>query len=192
MFNTFYKIEPSIGDYLVNNLKLPYNSKRFIKCDNPFCKVCPFANTSYILMNNKSLPILIPISSTCSSTNCIYIISCIKCKKFYIGETSRTISIRIKEHLSRIKKTMEIKDNQDYLDSFLKNNFSSSLLYKHFAFDHNISQDLRFQVFINNIVKFRLRLETDLMFIFNSIQPFGLNLAPSHKLNNLENYNFKL
>ena len=68
------------------------------------------------------------------------------------------------------------------------NNFNCKLLYHHFAHDHDLDVDLRFQIFVSNFTDFRKRLETDLMDVLNSIQPTGLSSSPSFLLNCIENY----
>ena len=43
-------------------------------------------------------------NATCTSTNLIYIIICLKCDLFYIGETGDTLEKRISQHLNHIRK----------------------------------------------------------------------------------------
>jgi hypothetical protein len=43
-------------------------------------------------------------NASCTSTNLIYIIICLKCNLFYIGETSETLEKRISQHLNHKKK----------------------------------------------------------------------------------------
>ncbi len=57
---------------------------------------------AYLKINTKlSLPIL--SNCNCESRNLIYIIKCVKCKYFYVGETQNTAKIRINQHLNNIK-----------------------------------------------------------------------------------------
>ena len=42
----------------------------------------------------------------CLSKNCMYIIECTHCHLVYIGETSRTVGSRIKEHVRMEKQTI--------------------------------------------------------------------------------------
>ena len=74
------------------------------------------------------------------------------------------------------------------IDKFNSNNINCKLLYHHFAHDHDLDVDLRFQIFVSNFTDFRKRLETDLMYVLNTIQPTGLNSSPSFLLNCIENY----
>ena len=41
-------------------------------------------------------------NSSCSAKHFVFIISCLKCNCFYIGQSERTVKIRLKEHLSNI------------------------------------------------------------------------------------------
>ena len=74
------------------------------------------------------------------------------------------------------------------LKNFLNKCGESSFIYSHFLFDHNLGEDFKFQVFVNKFTIFRLRLETDLIFIFNTMNPNGLNSMRSYKLASLEEY----
>ena len=142
-------------------------------------------------MSNKfNLPISIPCSSSCNSTNCIYIIKCVKCNLLYIGQTSRTISIRLKEHLAKIKYAQNLNSNNhnQIFQNFLVKNQDCYNFYKHFSLNHNINKDLNFQIFVSNCNFYRLRLETDLIILFNTIFPGGLNSNFSNYLNSIQTY----
>ena len=166
LFKTFYKIQPNNGSFLVNNIKLPYSSFKYNICNNIECKICHLSNTDYNLFNNFNLPITIPSNTNCESKNCIYIITCIKCNKQYIGETGRSIKTRLKEHLYLITKNS---------NNSVNNNHKSKYLYNHFSNNHNILTDFKFQIFISNIKHYRNRLESDLIQLFDTIYPNGLN-----------------
>ena len=187
-FKTVYRNHPNLNSYLVNKISSPYSSNRYVKCYSTSCKICVFSITDYFLKNEKNLPILIPSTSSCNSTNCIYFISCIKCNKFYIGETSRTITKRMTEHLNKIRYAINKSNDPICLENFLLKCNDSYLLYKHFVFNHNINLDFKFQIFTKNFVFYRNRLETDLMTVFNTFYPNGLNTISSTRINSLENY----
>ena len=57
--------------------------------------------------------------------NIIYAIQCQRCKKLYIGETGRSIRVRIKEHINSIKKGQT--------DTILYTNFTSCGLQQWFS-----------------------------------------------------------
>ena len=189
IFKTFYKIYPNLNQYLANKIKSPYCSNKYIKCLKLNCTICQFSNTNYNLENKYNLPILIPNISSCDSKNCIYIIQCKKCiKNFYIGETSRSINIRIKEHIQNIKRVQKL--NLSELNYFLSKTEDCKILYKHFSLHKDLS-NFSFQVFIDNCITYRTRLESDLMILLDTINPNGLNANKSINLKYLENYNIK-
>ena len=139
---------------------------------------------------------MIPSLSNCDSKECIYFLFCNKCKVFYIGETGRAINKRIKEHLYKINFLKRIVNNKNIselakrilLKNFLNKCGESSLIYSHFLFGHDLGDSFRFQVFVNNFTFFRLRMETDLIFIFNTLSPTGLNSMRSYRLESLALY----
>lgn len=106
--------------------------------------------------------------------------------------SKRSFKTRFSEHLYRIKYLSEYFSDPTKREKFNKNNVNCFLLYNHFAFNHNLESDLRFQIFSTNIINFRLRLETDLMYLLNTIHPNGLNSGPPFKLNTIENYNLTI
>jgi hypothetical protein len=59
-YKTLYKVFPNLSFYLLNQIKIPFNSKRFIKC-NFNCNQCKYANTDFNLFNKFNIPISIPI-----------------------------------------------------------------------------------------------------------------------------------
>ena len=83
-------------------------------------------------------------------------------------------------------------DDPTVLNKFNENNINCKILYNHFALNHNIESDLTFQIFATNLITFRKRLETDLMLLFNSIYPNGLNSSTSFVLNTIDNYDIKI
>lgn len=152
-----------------NTLIFNFNScnqtfKQNKKCSDLNCKICNFLIIdNFYIFNNFKLPII--DMSTCTSSHVIYIIICLKCHIFYIGETCRTARQRIYEHLNSIKlyKTFKIKETE---------------VSKHFsAEDHDISEHFRFAILRNNIVdKFiRRDLEADLIHVFDTFKINILN-----------------
>ena len=49
----------------------------------------------------------------CNSSNLVYIILCVKCNLFYIGETSKSFEERIIQHLDSILKFIPFKKHQN-------------------------------------------------------------------------------
>ena len=128
---------------------------------------------------------VLPSNSNCKSINLIYAIHCLKCNKSYIGQTGRSAEARISEHINKI---IKYKKNKNILEN---ENIDSLILYNHFKNDdHEIKEHFRFQVLCKDILNYRIRLETDLMYIFNTIFPNGLNNLTLDFNNNFETYNF--
>ena len=101
-------IQPNLGRLLVHNF--PFNLNNFklfkyYKCYDLKCKICSFSNKDYFLKfsNNFYLPIW--INSNCNSKGIIYIIRCSLCSDvFYIGQSGRSVSERLWEHINDIKR----------------------------------------------------------------------------------------
>lgn len=192
IFKTIYKNNINFNSYYVNNFFIPYSSESFKNCQDLNCKICKYANNNIILSNTFNLPLLIPSESSCNSINCVYIISCTKCSKFYVGQTSRSIKVRIKEHLYKIKYFINLFLINCNFEEKLMSHKDTEILYRHFASDHNLDQDFKFQVFSTNFVSYRHRLENDLILILNTRSPFGLNTMSDLYINNFEPYSNSL
>lgn len=188
IFRTIYKNNTSFNSYYVNNFFIPCSSNSFNICTNDNCTVCKYANTNIKLDNTFNLPILIPTKSFCSSINCIYILKCNKCEKFYVGETSRSAKVRIKEHLNKIKYFIKLSVNNELFEDKMSTHKDTEILYRHFAVNHNLETDFSFQIFLTNVLYYRLRLENDLILILNTRSPLGLNTMSNLNLYNFESY----
>jgi hypothetical protein len=68
-------------------------------------------------------------NASCLSSHCIYIIHCSLCDSFYVGQTSRTIHERIREHIYAIKNNFIHRSDVASHFNTLHHNF-----YKHFEF----------------------------------------------------------
>ena len=99
----------------------------------------------------------------CNTSNVIYKISCKKCGKNYIGETSRPVCDRIKEHIGYIINV----DDQPTGRHF--NSYGHSL--------EDMSW-LAFEKIYQNDTYYRKERESLWIEQFNSIQPNGMNNAP--------------
>ncbi|XP_055956400.1 uncharacterized protein LOC126831676 [Patella vulgata] len=83
-----------------NNIQSAHKTKI---CGHPRCQTCKILNISDHFHNKTSgtkFPILDQLS--CSSSNIIYLISCRKCDKQYVGETQNALRERINGHRSDI------------------------------------------------------------------------------------------
>jgi hypothetical protein len=69
-------------------------------------------NESYILLDHISLQSYcnLPIISFSkfNTKNCVYLIECLFCKWYYVGQTSRIFKVRLKEHIRHINKHFQM------------------------------------------------------------------------------------
>lgn len=113
--------------------------------------------------------------NTCNSSGVIYMIKC-PCGKAYIGQTSRSIKIRLTEHRSSIRTYRKEKDRQE------TNKYGESTVARHFyEMRRNIS-DLRWvvieKVFGNDESQIKTRLlqrEVHWIVTLDTKAPNGLN-----------------
>ena len=125
-------IEPPT--YTEASVSLPHLrplTKNIIACNHPRCATCKVHlnhSTSFksnYPLNRRVYHIRHPF--TCQTTNVVYLITCTKCKKQYVGCTSAQLKVRINQHRSCI------------------NNKKGSYIHKHFNLpDHKLT-DLRVQ-----------------------------------------------
>ena len=123
LFKCVYNNYSNFNNYLVQNFSIPFRSYFYKKCKIWNCKICCYANTSFNLKNKHNIPIIIPNSSSCNSKFANYILCCLKCDKFYIGQTSQTVYKRIYQHLNNMKNLIKLKDTDqsqfnEYLNKF--------------------------------------------------------------------------
>jgi hypothetical protein len=159
-----YSMQPNLSRVFVHNMKLPSVSKHaYHKCGKGICCLtCNFAHgDSFLSLGKFILPMM--ANSNCSSKFCIYIIACLKCKMYYIGETEN-LARRMKVHIS----------------SALSNSTSSNVtcVMNHFNLsDHNVLDDFRFYIFkteINDKMT-RLNNEAQLIYLFKHLNIDILN-----------------
>ena len=64
------------------------------------------------------------------------LINCLQCQKVYVGETSRTIRTRIKEHLRMDKQTVFIHLKTHNIDPRTVPSISWNILHKNIRYEH--------------------------------------------------------
>ena len=99
-----FKRDKNIGNFLVRSAFQTSEQPGTFKCARARCKTCPFiCNVEKLSGPKRSIRSLI-ILSVPHSANVIYCITCTLCKKLYIGETSRRLGDRFREHLREVEK----------------------------------------------------------------------------------------
>jgi len=136
-------IDINLQNNLVHNFNFSFPSiKKISKCNN--CRICNFIyKSSFIkLKNNYNFYML--SNGNCNSSNLIYIIICIKCNIFYIGETSNTLCKRISDHLDDIINFIPFEVNTKKEVAYHFNLKPHNYLYdfKCLLFRDNFSDDL--------------------------------------------------
>ena len=126
-------------------------------CNHPKCSTCQHFNpTNFFRSTVTKQHYRIRQSFTCSSNNIIYLITCKKCRKQYVGKTTNSLKERINHHRSTI-----FTKQQRYISI-------------HFNFpDHRIS-DLSVQI-IDQSSENLDKLEKYWISTLRTIKPKGLN-----------------
>ena len=81
------------------------------RCTNIKCKACNYiSETSIIKSTHNNRTFKLTDNINCKTCNIIYLITCKKCFKQYVGETGRSLADRINQHISciRLKKETPI------------------------------------------------------------------------------------
>lgn len=128
-------------------------------CNRPRCKTCKSVlQQPHLKINNFTFKI--KSSFSCISSSLIYAISCKRCPDVvYIGQTSRKLADRFREHLKSIS-----------------NNLGTTVC-NHFIRNHDID-DIIITALCNapSDERKRLTLENKIIFLFQSNKPPGLNV----------------
>ena len=93
----------SINNSVTSN-SINRRNKRFTLCNSTRCMTCKVHayNCDSFTSSTFNATFQLKDSLTCKTTNIIYLITCGKCNKQYIGETSRCLSERLTDHRSCI------------------------------------------------------------------------------------------
>ena len=74
------------------------------RCKKPNCPTCPFVIVGKeVKCEITGIKFKINYYSDCDTINLIYCILCTKCRQNYIGETSRSLDARFREHLGYVR-----------------------------------------------------------------------------------------
>jgi hypothetical protein len=149
----------------------------FVKCKNIYCKTCFYFNNDYYIKLNDNYLLPILDNSSCNSMYCIYIIKCILCNSFYIGQTVDIVS-RLYTHINDIKKfKMYITDKCVAIHFNLKN--------------HNYLRDLSIYIIKKDVTPLNKRLMFESFFL-NLFAELKVNVFNDYKLPPLNAYNQNL
>ena len=155
--NIVNTININLNKLFVHNFNIPSISIfKTIKCNKCFC--CKFIyENSFITLKDSNISIQLLSNSNCNSSNVVYIILCIKCKIFYIGETGKSLSKRMSQHLNQIKKFVPFKKYHD------------KEVAKHFNLNGHKLDDFKCCVYKDNLIdnKNRKSVEKDLIKFLN-------------------------
>ncbi len=127
-------------------------------CQRPRCLTCAFVLHQPTVVGPKST-FRIRDSYTCTSSNVVYCILCIRCSMMYIGETKRRLADRFREHLRNARIRNE-----------------SSEVGVHFSTCHHSTEDMRVTVlkqFKSDIA--RKNFERFAIDSLGTLDPYGIN-----------------
>ena len=140
------------------------------RCGIPLCLCCNYILTSNTYQDTDKLnTYTITDSLNCNSSNIIYLITCNKCDKKYVGQTSLTLKNRLNNHRSNI------------------NLNKPTAIGIHFNEPRHSHKNLKILpiIDITQHNKFnRDKIEKSYMTKLNTIYPHGLNYYPLIKLTN--------
>ena len=157
-----YKRPTNIQDILVHSaMKKPVCNGYVSKCGRIRCTHCKYiTETDTFSSTTNSSNFNVKTSLTCSSQGVIYLISCKKCQKQYVGQTQKKCSVRMNSH------RFDIKHHPDSYTN-VSEHFNSS--------DHSIN-DFSFMPIdsVSNNWQ-RLLKETKWMYLLGTISPNGMN-----------------
>ena len=128
-------------------------------CQRPLCISCPHICQS-TTVQGPSGPFKIKRSFSCTTTNLIYLISCQKCPKLYVGETERALHVRFTEHHA------DIRHNRH------------TPVGRHFNMPHHSINDICVKALwkIHTSTADRKEVESQFIHLLDTVEPKGLNI----------------
>lgn len=155
-------------DILAGLLNESDNIPKVTRCNRHFCKCCNcIVETSSFSNSDGDLHFDITDNFSCNSSHLIYVISCVKCHKQYVGLTDRALKERLNNHRSDIKLS------------------KPTAVGLHFNLPDHTDADLRIlpiQDLLSVDTPDKFAIENYWMRTLNSIYPFGMNNNPLAKL----------
>ena len=90
---------PNLKNILTQAKFCTLNKQCVSKCNSPRCQLCEIIiQGDYFRFKNVNYNFLIKSHMTCDTRNCVYVIECTGCYKYYIGETG---NFRLRTNLHR-------------------------------------------------------------------------------------------
>ena len=136
------------------------------RCNHPRCVTCKHLNCSkYFTSKKTGTTFTIRHSFSCTSSNIIYLITCKKCHKQYVGLTTKQLNTRINHHRTNIS------------------NHKSIYLCVHFNFPDHSVEDLSVQAIdtvpegCKNTLQELQKMERYWIKTLKTLQPHGLNVS---------------
>ena len=146
--------------------QLSTQNVRTTRCYNPRCVTCKHLNCNkYFTSKKTGTTFTIRHSFSCNSSNLIYLITCTKCQKQYVGLTTRQLNVRLNHHRTNIinKKPIYLCVHFNFPDHSL-DNLSVQAIDKPPDNSQNKMQELQ-------------RLERYWIATLKTRQPLGLNVS---------------
>ena len=96
-------------NFTLTNINIRTLQKRvipgFVRCTAKSCKVCPYvAQSKDITSSTNNYKHKLTGEFGCNTKGVIYVLTCDKCSKQYVGQTIRKFSDRLKEHMTSVDK----------------------------------------------------------------------------------------
>lgn len=154
-----YKRLPNLRELLVRTKARPDTPPGTRPCSMERCLVCKHIDPDSLVSGPKGR-FEVKRSFSCCSTNIVYVIRCNKCNLIYVGETKRSLSDRMKEHLRDIRNS-----EQKPVARHFNSPGHDSCCFKCQAIwqCHSDSVEL-------------CSVETHFIELFGSVQPYGMNV----------------
>jgi hypothetical protein len=169
------RIGKNLESLLVNNFK-PYSNSLYFTKPCKKCVVCGVINNKpSIFINHYNFDLDMKCSGTCDTSHLVYIISCKLCNKLYIGETEKTLSVRIKQHLNHIRKFIPYHKYHD------------KVVAKHFNMKGHSISNFKCCIFQKDLFSTfeRKSVERDLIRFLNHRKNECMNIDISDRINTL-------